>query len=324
LEAARAITFEQAAELYIASHRPSWRNAKHASQWGNTLATYAGPVIGKLSVQTIDTELVLKVVQPIWTRKSETASRVRQRIEAILDWARVQGLREGENPARWRSHLDHILPERGKVRRVKHHAALPYPETFEFIAALREQEGISARALEFTILTAARTGDTTGASWREINWTAKTWTIPAERMKAHKEHRVPLSARALAILREMQPLRHGDDPECFIFPGSKHGRPLSNTALTDVLRRMNRGQITVHGFRSTFRDWAAEEADCPREVAEMTLAHAIGDDVEAAYRRGDLFEKRRRLMSEWEKWCETKPRAHGQPWCHCVEGGDRI
>jgi integrase len=312
LEAARAITFEQAAERYIASHRPAWSNAKHADQWKNTLATYAAPIIGKLSVQAIDTALVLKAIEPIWTSKPETANRVRQRIEAVLDSAKVQGFREGENPARWRGHLDHLLPDRAKVRRVKHHAALSYSETFEFITALREQEGISARALEFTILTAARTGDTSGGTWREINWPDKTWIIPADRMKARKEHRVPLSSRALAILREMQPLRHGDDAECFVFPGGKHGRPLSNTAMTEVLRRMNRGQITVHGFRSTFRDWAAEQTDFPREVAEMALAHAIGDDVEAAYRRGDLFEKRRRLMNEWEAWCGTKPRAHGE------------
>jgi integrase len=311
LEAARAITIEQAAERYIASHRPAWSNAKHASQWGSTLATYAAPVLGKLSVQAIDTALVLKVIQPIWTTKPETANRIRQRIEAILDWARVQELREGENPARWRGHLDQLLPDRGKVRRVKHHAALPYSELFEFISALREQEGVAARSLEFTILTAARTGDTTGASWREIDWTTKTWIIPAERMKARKEHRVPLSSRAMAILRQMQPLRHGDDPDCFVFPGGKHGRSLSNMAMTEVLRRMNRGHITVHGFRSTFRDWAAEQTDFPREVAEMALAHAIGDDVEAAYRRDDLFEKRRRLMNEWEAWCATKPRAHG-------------
>ena len=311
LEAAKAITFEQAAERYIAAHKPAWSNAKHRDQWVNTLATYAAPVIGKLSVQAIDTALVLKVVEPIWTTKPETASRVRQRIEVILDWARAQELREGENPARWRGHLDHILPQRAKVRKKKHHAALPYPEAFEFITALREQKGISARALEFTVLTAARTGDTTGATWREINWAEKTWVIPAGRMKARKEHRVPLCARALAILRQMQPLRHGDDLECFVFPGGKYGRPLSNMAMTEVLQRMNRRQITVHGFRSTFRDWAAEETDHPREVAEMALAHAIGDDVEAAYRRGDLFEKRRRLMNEWEAWCTTKPRAHG-------------
>ena len=295
LDAAKSITFKEAAANYIASHRAGWRNEKHASQWENTLATYAEPVLGRVSIQAIDTTLVLKVLEPIWKTKPETASRLRGRIEAILDWAKVRGLRQGENPARWRGHLDHLLPARSKVRRVKHHAALSYAELPDFIAKLRAQEGVAARALEFTILTAARTGDTIGAVWYEVNTSDKVWTVPADRMKAGKEHRVPLSSRALAILREGHDMQTSD----YVFPGGKAGKPLSNMAMTEVLRRMGRRDITVHGFRSTFRDWAAERTNFPSEVVEMALAHAVGDKVEAAYRRGDLFEKRRRLMAEW-------------------------
>jgi integrase len=219
LEAAKAITFKGCAESYIKAHRAGWRNGKHAAQWEATLATYAEPIIGKLSVQAIDTALVLKVLEPIWTKKPETAGRVRGRIEAVLDWARVRGYRTGENPARWKGHLDHLLPARGKVRKVEHHAALPYPELPGFLVALREQEGIAARALEFTMLTSARTGEVIGAHWNEINFLDRTWTVPATRMKAGREHRVPLSARALAILEEMQAHRHADDG--FVFPGGK-------------------------------------------------------------------------------------------------------
>jgi integrase len=301
LDAAKTLTFKEASASYIASHKAGWRNEKHVSQWENTLATYAEPVIGALSIQAIDTALVQKVLDPIWKTKPETASRVRGRIEAILDWAKVRGLRQGENPARWRGHLDHLLPAKAKVRRVKHHAALPYAELPDFIAKLRAQEGVAARAFEFTILTAARTGDTIGAVWNEVNTSDKIWTVPADRMKAGKEHRVPLSSRALAILRDDHDLRTSD----YVFPGGKTGKPLSNMAMTEVLRRMGRGDITVHGFRSTFRDWAAERTNFPSEVVEMALAHAVGDKVEAAYRRGDLFEKRRRLMAEWASYCNT-------------------
>jgi integrase len=307
LDAAKSITFKEAAANYIASHRAGWRNEKHASQWENTLATYAEPVLGRVSIQAIDTTLVLKVLEPIWKTKPETASRLRGRIEAILDWAKVRGLRQGENPARWRGHLDHLLPARSKVRRVKHHAALSYAELPDFIAKLRAQEGVAARALEFTILTAARTGDTIGAVWYEVNTSDKVWTVPADRMKAGKEHRVPLSSRALAILREGHDMQTSD----YVFPGGKAGKPLSNMAMTEVLRRMGRRDITVHGFRSTFRDWAAERTNFPSEVVEMALAHAVGDKVEAAYRRGDLFEKRRRLMAEWASYCNT-PSAVGR------------
>jgi integrase len=303
LDAAKAITFKEAAERYIAAHRAGWKAAKHSGLWENTLATYAYPVIGKVSVQAVDTALVLKILEPIWSTKPETAGRVRGRIEAIMDWAKSRSLRQGENPARWRGHLQYQLPARSKVRRVKHHAALPYTELPEFMVALREQEGIGARALEFTILTAARTGEIIGASRGEVDAAEKLWVVPAVRMKAGREHRVPLSARTLAILKEMTDPANGE--HAFIFPGGKRGKPLSNMAMATVLRRMNRDDITVHGFRSTFRDWAAECTNYPNEVVEMALAHAVSDKVEAAYRRGDLFEKRRRLMADWEAYCNA-------------------
>ena len=303
LDAGKALTFTVATSKFIAGHKAGWRNAKHAAQWENTLATYAEPVLGSLSVQAIDTTLVLKVIEPIWTTKPETAARLRGRIESVLDWATVRGHRKGENPARWRGHLDKLLPARSKVRKVEHHAALPYAELPDFIAALRGQEGIAARALEFTILTAARTGEAIGANWNEINLMEEAWTVPAGRMKVGKEHRVPLSGRALAILWEMKP--DGEAGEEFVFPGGKRGKPLSNMAMTMALRRIDRGDLTVHGFRSSFRDWAAERTNFPSEVAEMALAHAVGDKVQAAYRRGDLFERRRRIMAEWAKFCGT-------------------
>src|SRR6516164_835257 len=236
LDAAKAMTFQQCADRYIAAHRPGWRNGKHAAQWEATLVTYAGPVIGPLPVQAIDTALVMKVIEPIWETKPETASRLRGRIENVLDWARVRGYREGENPARWRGHLDHLLPARGKVRRVEHHAALPYAELPGLLVALREQQGIAARALEFTILTASRTGETIGARWSEFDLLNKTWTVPAERMKASREHRVPLSARALAIVQEMQALRPAGEANGFVFRGGKAGRALSNMAFLMLLR----------------------------------------------------------------------------------------
>ena len=301
LEAAKAIMFKQCAESYIKSHRAGWRNGKHAAQWEATLATYAEPVIGNLSVQAIDTALVYKVLEPIWTKKPETASRVRGRIEAVLDWATAREYRQGENPARWRGHLDKLLPARGKVRKVEHHAALPYAELPGFLIALREQEGIAARALEFTALTAARTGETIFARWSELNLLDKTWTVPAERMKARREHRVPLSARALAILEEMQAHRHGDDR--FVFPGGKAGKPLSNMAFLMLLRRMKRDDLTAHGFRATFKTWASERTSFQNEIVEAALAHVVGSKVEQAYRRGDMFEKRRRLMSSWAQFC---------------------
>ncbi|PIW28509.1 MAG: integrase [Rhodospirillales bacterium CG15_BIG_FIL_POST_REV_8_21_14_020_66_15] len=301
-EALKALTFKECAKAYIKAHEAGWKNDKHIAQWASTLTTYVYPTIGALSVDAIDTGLIMKVLEPIWTTKTETASRVRGRMEAILDWATVRKHRTGENPARWKGHLDHLLPARGKVQKAGHHSALPYDKVGAFLKALRAQEGIAPRALEFAILTAARTGEVIGATWQEIDMEKGLWTIPAERMKADKEHRVPLSEPALEILKDMQEVRDGD----YVFPGGKPRRPLSNMALLVTLRRMQRTDITVHGFRSTFRDWAAEQTNFSREVAEMALAHTVGDKVEAAYRRGDMFEKRVSLMEAWAVWCEER------------------
>jgi integrase len=309
LDAAKAMTFKESAAMYVASHRAGWRNPKHAAQWQATLATYAEPVIGDLSVQRIDTALVLKVLEPIWRVKPETAGRVRGRIESILDWAKVRGYRTGENPARWRGHLDKLLPPRSRVRRVEHHASLPYAELPGFLVSLREQAGIAARALEFAILTAARTGEVIGARWGEMDLLDKTWTLPAARMKSGREHRVPLSAHALAILKEMQAHRHAEG--AFVFPGGRNGKPLSNMAFLMLLRRMDLGDVTAHGFRSSFRNWAAERTSFPAEVAEMALAHTVSDKTVAAYNRSDLFERRRRLMSAWTTFC-TVPEQKAQ------------
>ena len=298
-EAAKAMSFDACAKAFIAAHEVSWRNSKHRQQWTSTLSTYVTPVFGKLPVQAVDTGLVMKVLEPLWSQKPETASRVRGRIEAILDWAKVRGYREGENPARWRGHLDHLLPAKSKVRRVRHHAALPYTDIPAFMPLVREQTSTGARALEFLILTAARTSEALKATWDEIDLTHKVWTIPGERMKAGKEHRVPLSVAAVEVLKGMQGVKLND----YIFPGLKPGRPLSEMALLMLLRRIGRDDITGHGFRSTFRDWAAECTPWPREVAEMALAHAIPNAVEAAYRRGDLFDKRRKLMEAWGSYC---------------------
>ena len=245
-----------------------------------------------------------KVLEPIWTAKPETAGRVRGRVESILDWAKARDYRVGENPGRWKGHLDQLLPARSKVRKVVHHAALPYAEMPGFVVALREQEGVSALALEYMILTAARTGETIGARWDEIDLPGKLWTVPAERMKAGKEHRVPLSGRALDILNELKP-EERISADGFVFPGGKSGKPLSNMAFLMLLRRMERGDLTAHGFRSSFRDWCAERTNFPTEVAEMALAHAVSDKTVAAYKRTDLFDKRRRLMDSWAAYCNT-------------------
>jgi integrase len=305
LDAAKAVTFKQCAESYIASHGAGWRNAKHKYQWPATLSAYAYPVIGALPVQAVDTGLVLKVLEPIWTVKPETAGRVRQRVESILDFAKVRGYRDGENPARWRGHLDKLLPARSRVRGVEHHAALPYAELTAFLASLREREAVSARALEFLILTAGRTGEVIGAHWSEINLLDKTWTVPATRMKAHREHRVSLSPRALAILQKMHEAR--DSHNAFVFPGPRPGKPLSNVAFLRLLRRMGLHDLTVHGFRATFKTWASERTSFQNEIVEAALAHVIGGKVEQAYRRGDMFEKRRRLMQQWAIFCTTAP-----------------
>src|ERR1700730_7761772 len=243
----------------------------------------------------------MKALEPIWQTKSETASRLRGRIEAVLDWATAREYRKGDNPARWRGHLDKLLPARSKVRKVEHHPALPFDDLADFIAGLRSQEGIAARALEFLILTATRTGEVIGARWDEVDLGEKIWVVPAARMKAGREHRVPLSGAAMAILEEMEKIRESE----FVFTGGERGKPLSNMAMLAVLKRMERGDLTAHGFRSSFRDWAAERTNFPHEVAEMALAHTVGDKVEAAYRRGDLLQKRRQIMDAWARFCAT-------------------
>jgi integrase len=300
---ASSITFHDCAEAFIRAHEAGWRNPKHRQQWRNTLTTYVSPVFGRVSVQHIDVSFVMKVLEPIWNEKTETANRVRGRIEVILDWAKVRGYRTGENPARWRGHLDHLLPARSKVRRVKHHAALPYIEIGAFMKELREMSGVGAAALEFLILTASRTGEVIGARHSEIDFRARIWVVPAERMKGDREHRVPLSSAAVAVLRRME-----GDSDGYLFPGRDGNTPLSDMALLMVLARINRGDITAHGFRSTFRDWAAERTNFPSEVVEMALAHAVESKTEAAYRRTDLFDKRRRLMDAWAEYCgKRKP-----------------
>jgi integrase len=309
LEAARAMTFDKCAAAYIDAHKAGWRNPKHARQWPSTLEAYASPVFGLLPVQAIDVGLVMKALEPVWQSKPETASRLRGRIEAVLDWATVRGYRKGENPARWRGHLDKLLPARNKIRKVEHHPALPYGEIAEFIAALRRQEGIAARALEFLILTAARTGEVIGAQWDEVDLQDKVWVIPGTRMKAGREHRVPLSAAALGILARLREVRESD----FVFPGGKKGKPLSDMAMLKLLKRMRRDDLTAHGFRSTFRDWAAESTNFPREVVEMALAHTIESKVEAAYRRGDLFRKRGQLMEAWAGFCHASRAVGSHP-----------
>ncbi len=302
-EAVRAITFRSVAEQFIASHEAGWRNPKHRAQWGATLAAYAYPHMGDLPVAEVTTAHVMAALDTIWRTKAETASRVRGRVEAVLDYARARGWRDGANPATWRGHLSELLPSRAKIAPVEHHAALPWPDTAAFMATLRGQSGVGARALEFAILTAARTGEVLGARWTEIDMQAAVWTVPAARMKAGREHRVPLAPAALSVLREVAVLRTTDKPDAFVFPGGMAARPLSNMAMAMTLRRMGRGDLTAHGFRSTFRDWTAERTDYQREVAEAALAHTLDDKVEAAYRRGDLFEKRRRLMADWAAFC---------------------
>ena len=306
---AMAMSFRQCGDAFIASHGTGW-GALHRRQWTNSLAQHVYPVIGDVRVQDIDTALVMKVVEPLWRSIPETAYRIRGRIEAVLDWAKVLRYRTGENPARWRGHLDKLLPARSKVRKVEHHAALPYAELPRFMAALREQEGIAARALEFIILTAARTGETRFARWSEFNLLDKTWTVPDRRMKSGKEHRVPLCERTLAILQGMQAHRHADDG--FVFPGSKVSRPLADTVLLRLLQRMGRADLTTHGFRSSFRDWAAEQTHFPSEVVEMALAHTVGSKVEVAYRRTDMFNKRRKLMDAWAEFLSLAPASEGK------------
>ena len=299
--ATEVTTFRDVATKYIASHKAAWRNDIHIAQWTASLKTYAYPEFGDMAVGAIDTAAVMRVIEPIWRTKSETASRVRGRIQSVLDYAKTQGWRTGENPARWRGHLDNLLPARSKVAAVQHHPALPWKEIAPFMALLTAKPGTAALALQFVILTACRTGEAIAAQWCEFDLTAAIWTVPAERMKAGREHRVPLSARVLAILAEMEPLRV--EPTDYVFPGTGKAKHLSNMALSELLRRMERSDITVHGFRSTFRDWVSESTDYSREVAEKALAHSLSDKTEAAYRRGDLLPKRVPLMAEWATFC---------------------
>jgi len=298
-------TFSEIAAQYIAQHEASWKSAKHHAQWAATLRTYAEPSIGKLLVRDIRPAHVIAVLEPIWTTKTETATRVRSRIELVLDYATARGYREGVNPARWKGNLDAALPSPAKVAPVRHHAAVHVKEIASFMKRLRSQDGVGARALEFAVLTAARSGEVRGAVWSEVDLAAALWTIPAARMKSGREHRVPLSKAALKLLRSLPGDRLPDQP---VFAGIRG--PLSDMSLTAVLRRMG-VPATAHGFRSTFRDWVSEYTQHSSEVAEMALSHAIGDKVEAAYRRGDLFEKRVALMSDWASFLARSRQAGG-------------
>jgi integrase len=297
LEAAKGITFGECAEKLVASYEAGWRNSDHRRQWRSTLMRYVYPILGELPVAAIDTAQVLRAIEPIWVTKPETAGRVRGRIESVLSWASARGYRNGKNPARWRGHLDRLLPSRAKVRAVRHHPALPYTEVPAFLADLRARDGNAARALEVTILTALRTREVLGAQWSQFDLSTKVWTVPGERMKGGREHRVPLADRVVEILSSLP--RTGE----FAFSGLRPKQPLNVAAMLRVISRMGRDGITTHGFRSSFRDWAAEQTAFPHEVCEMALAHAISSKVEAAYRRGDLFEKRRKLMEAWAVYC---------------------
>lgn len=292
-------TFEQAAQAYLQAHGDGWKNPKHRAQWAATLETYAYPHMGKLLVQDIGQEHILNVLEPIWKTKTETASRLRGRIENVLDWATVRKYRSGENPARWKGHLDKLLPAPGKIQKVAHHRALPLAQMPIFMTDLRKREGVAARALEFTILCAARSGETRGAVWSEVDLEKSIWTVPAERMKSGKEHRIPLSVPAIALLKA-QPRFVDND---LVFPAPRGG-PLSDMSLTAVMRRMEVDAVP-HGFRSTFRDWAGEQTNYPRDLAEQALAHVLENKVEAAYRRGDALEKRRTMMDDWANFCST-------------------
>lgn len=311
-KAKAVITFDWCAAQYVEAHKDSWKNAKHVAQWINTLGTYAKPVIGPLAVDKIDTDHVMKILEPIWSTKSETASRLRGRIESVLDWATTMKHRTGENPARWKGHLDNLLPRLKKKARVQHHPALPLAEMPTFMVRLKSQAGTAALALQFTILTAARSGEVRGMTWGEVDFQNRMWVVPAERMKAGDEHRVPLSGNALQVLQNAKAATALLNTP-LVFPGTTYTKstgtdsptlkPLSDMSLTAVLRRMGITDITVHGFRSTFRDWAAEDTNYPRDMAEMALAHTIGNKAEAAYRRGDMLEKRRAMMNDWATRC---------------------
>lgn len=302
LEPERIPSFTTCAARYIRAHRRGWRNAKHAQQWVRTLKTYARPVIGAKPVDEVGTEDILRILSPIWGTKTETAKRLQGRIENVLDFAAARKYRDPVNPARWRGHLDKLLPKPTRVQRVAHHPAMPYPEVPAFVAELSRNGSVSALALQLLILTACRTGEVLQAQWEEVDLQAATWTIPASRTKTHREHRVPLSNAALAILAALPRV------DGYVFPGARSGRPLSNMALLQLMRGMGygvngtRGAYVPHGFRSSFRDWSGEVSNFPRDVAEMALAHVIENKVEAAYRRGDLFAKRRAMMQAWAEY----------------------
>jgi integrase len=320
---ANSKTFEECARAYIEVHAAGWKSGKHAAQWTATLETYAFPLLGKLPVAAIDTARVLQVLTPIWATKTETASRLRGRIESILDWAKVRGYRQGENPARWKNNLRHQLPARSKVQKVRHHAALPYARVGTFMADLRTREGMSPRALEFAVLTAARSGEVRGATWREINLKSQRWTIPASRMKREKEHVVPLSPAAVKLLKSLPRMAKSD----FVFSAPRGGQ-LSDAAMGTIIDSMHEADLkrsgigyldpsrdkvaTPHGFRSSFRDWAAEVAYFPSEVIEHALAHKLKDKAEAAHQRGTLLKKRTKLMEEWAKYCNVRRDTSGK------------
>jgi integrase len=295
LEEARGVTFDQAVEQFLGDHEVTWKNEKHRQQWRNTLSTYVSPTMGSLSVASIGTPEVSRVLDAIWHEKTETASRVRARIERILDWSKVREYRTGENPARWRGHLDKIYPARNKVQKVKHHAAVPVDKMPAVYARLTQSDGMATRAVRFTILTAVRAGETTGATWNEIDLDQGIWTIPASRMKMDRDHKAPLSREALGILREMAELK----TDKLVFPGQRATRPLSIASLAKAIKAAGGETMTTHGCRSTFKDWASERTSFPSEVSEMALAHTIGDKVEGAYRRGELIKKRAAMMQQW-------------------------
>jgi integrase len=308
IEAGRGVTWDKAVPQFIEAHRPTWRNAKHAQQWANTLASYAGPVMNGLAVALVDTGHVTRILDPIWHEKPETASRVRGRIERVLDWCKVRGYRTGENPARWRGHLAMTYPAKGKVRKVRHHPAVPIDDLPAVYARLKDSTGIAAKAVRFCILTAARPGEGAKARWPEIDRQAAMWTVPAERMKANKDHRAPLSAEALEILAELIELRTRRDGH--VFPGHKGGQAVSLTAMSKALRTAGGGKATVHGTaRSTFKDWASERTSFARDVSEMALAHTVDSKVEAAYRRGELMAKRTALMAAWANYLTAPARS---------------
>jgi integrase len=298
---ANALTFRQCAERYVAAQRENWTNSKHAAQWMASLKTHVMPILGALPVADVDRASVIRVLEPIWKTKMPTASRLRGRIEAVLDWAAAMEYRDGDNPARYKGPLQKIFPTRSKTRMVKHHPALPFAKLPAFIASLTDDNQLPILALQFTILTAARTGEVIGAKWNEVDFDKAIWTVPASRMKGRREHRVPLSKPALTLLRKLRELPNGRD---YVFPG-KPKRPIGELAMIKTLHRLGHDNFTVHGFRSTFRDWVEETTNYSGAVAEAALAHVVGDKVEAAYRRGDLFEKRRKLMASWATFCTT-------------------